>query len=462
MRIKGSLLASVLLLCLGLASLFSTISPPAVDAADSQMVYWIPVEQEVERGLLRFLERGFQEAQEAGADEIVLEMDTLGGEVNAALDIGKLLRASEIPVTVYIKGEAISAGAYIALNADHILMTPGSAMGAAAPVTITGEEADPKTVAFWRSNMQAAAEAQGRDPEIAGGMVDRNVEIEGIKEKGELISLSAQQAVKLEMADKLVANEQEVLRFLKAEDAEVVHTDLTVSERIARFVTSPYVIPVLFTIGLAGIAIELFSPGFGIPGTIGLGAFVLYFFGHFLAGFAGYETLVLFVIGLILLAIEIFVAGFGLFGILGLIALVASLITAAPNVIFGLISLLIAMAVTTVGVYLAIRRLGTRGVWKRLVLLDNQRNESGYISQANRSTLTGKKGKTVTPLRPSGTAMIDGVRQDVVSDGGFIPVHTPVEVVGAEGGRLVVRQVKNPPPVSAADDSVNHKSIKED
>ncbi|MDR6225052.1 NfeD family protein [Desmospora profundinema] len=448
---KKSLLASILLLCLGLMSFIPAVASSGVDAAEGRMVYWIPVEQEVERGLLRFLERGFREAEEAAARDIVLEMDTLGGEVNAALEIGKLLRASEIPVTVYIKGEAISAGAYIALNADHILMTSGSAIGAAEPVTITGEQADPKTVAFWRSNMQAAAESQGRDPDIAAGMVDRNIEIEGIKEKGELISLSAGQAVELKMADELVADEEEVLRFLNAEDAEIVRTDLTVSERIARFVTSPYVIPVLFTIGLAGIAIEFFSPGFGIPGTIGIGAFALYFFGHFLAGFAGYETLVLFIIGLILLALEVFVAGFGILGILGLIALVAALVTAAPNVIFGVVSLLIAFAVTAVGVFIAIRHLGTRGVWKRLVLFDDQRNQSGYISQVSRISLMGKKGKAVTPLRPSGVAVIDGVRQDVVSDGGFIPAQAPVEVVGSEGVRLVVRQVKDVQDSSAED-----------
>jgi membrane-bound serine protease (ClpP class) len=437
-----SLLAGFLLFCMVAVGLSSVVTPSGVDAAQDRMIYWIPVQQEVERGLLRFLERGFREAEEAAAREIVLEMDTLGGEVNAALEIGKLLRNSEIPVTVYIKGEAISAGAYIALNADNILMTPGSAMGAAEPVTITGEQADPKTVAFWRSNMQAAAESQGRDPDIAAGMVDRNVEIEGVKEKGELISLSAETAVELKMADKLVANDEEVLRFLDAEGAEVVRIDPTISERIARFVTSPYVITILFTIGLAGIAIELFSPGFGVPGAIGIGAFALYFFGHFIAGFAGYETLVLFVIGLILMLVEIFVPGFGVLGILGLIALVAALITAAPNALFAVIALLIAFFVTAVGVFFALRHLGTRGVWRRFVLFDDQRNESGYISQVSRTNLMGKTGKAVTPLRPSGVAVIDGVRQDVVSDGEFIPAQAAIKVVGSEGVRLVVRQVK--------------------
>ena len=83
--------------------------------------------------------------------------------MTAALEIGKLIRRSSVPVIAYIRGEAISAGAYISLNADRILMAPGSAMGAAEPRTFYGEVADPKTVAFWSSKMRAAAEQGGRN-----------------------------------------------------------------------------------------------------------------------------------------------------------------------------------------------------------------------------------------------------------------------------------------------------------
>ncbi|OYD07664.1 NfeD family protein [Paludifilum halophilum] len=435
----------VWILCLGWVAGLQPVEPvSAEDAVKGRAVYWVPLEEEVERGLTQFLKRAFQEAEQADAGEIVLEMDTLGGEVNAALEIGKLIRHSSIPVTVYIKGEAISAGSYIALNTDHILMAPGSAMGAAEPRTLGGEKADPKTVAFWRSNMSAAAESQNRDPEIAAGMVDRNIEIQGLKKKGELISLSAEQAVKLDMADQIVQNEGEVLRFLKADSSDVIRAEMTWGERLARFITSPVVIPILFTIGLAGIAIEVFSPGFGLPGAIGLSAFGLYFFGHYLAGFAGSETIVLFVAGILLMIIEIFVPGFGIFGILGLVALGAAVVSAAYDKIFSLVSLLIAMVVTGVGAGVAIKYFGAKGIWRRFVLSAAQNNKTGYTSnQQERYDLIGKQGKTVTPLRPAGTAEIEGVRQDVVSRGEFIPPDTSVEVVDTEGVRVVVRPVAN-------------------
>lgn len=430
--------AGLFLLGVWLLSLYFHFQPFAW-ADSAQKVYWIPVEQEVEQGLYQFLNRSFQEAEQAGAQEIILEMDTLGGEVNAALNIGKLIRQSRIPVTVYIKGEAISAGSYIALNAKYILMAPGSAMGAAEPRTISGEVADPKTLAFWKSNMRAAAESQNRNPEIAAGMVDRNMVIKGLKKKGELVSLSAKEAVHLKMADKLVQNEKEVLFFLDAKPRDVHRVEMSWSEALTRFVTNPMVIPVLLTLGFIGIAIEMFTPGFGIPGLVGVSAFGLYFFGHYLAGFAGAETAVLFTLGIVLMLIELFVPGFGIFGLLGLASLIAAVVVAAYDAAFSLASILVALTVTGVVLAVVLRRFGIRGIWKKLVLSETQQNEEGYTSRQKQSHLIGKLGKAVTPLRPAGVAVIDGIRRDVVSRGGMIPKGSLVEVVDTEGVRVVVR-----------------------
>lgn len=408
------------------------------------LVYWIPLHQSIEQGLSAYLQRTFAEAEEARADAIIIEMDTLGGEVTAALDIGKLIAHSSVPVTVFIRGEAISAGSYIALNAETILMTASSAIGAAEPRLITGETADPKTVATWASNMRAAAESHGRNPEIAEAMVDRNIEIEGLTTKGELVSLSAKQAVSYGMADKIVKNQQDVLDEIGYPKATVVEMDMTPAEKLARLITSPLVVPILFMIGLIGIAIEIFTPGFGLPGIIGLLAFGLYFFGHYVAGFAGMETIGLFIVGIILMIIELFVPGFGIFGILGLIALISGIVMAAYSTVFSLISLFVAMVVTIIVLVVAVRYLGARGAWRKFVLTDKQDNRAGYVAQSSRKQLQGKKGITMTPLRPAGVVMLDGKRYDVVSEGGFIAANKPVVVIHVEGTRVVVRMTDDP------------------
>lgn len=429
-----------LILLIFSASVTMSHSVTSQESEKSGLVYWIPLNQSIEQGLAAYLERTFAEAEEAGADAIVIEMDTLGGEVTAALSIGSLIGHSPVPVTMFIKGEAISAGAYIALNAETIFMTASSAIGAAEPRLITGETADPKTVATWASNMRAAAESHGRDPEIAEAMVDRNKEIEGLTSKGELVSLSATQAVEYGMADKIVKNQQDVLDEMGYPRAKVVEMHMTLSEKLARVITSPFVVPILFLIGLIGIGIEIFTPGFGFPGVIGLIAFGLYFFGHYVAGFAGNETIILFVVGIILMIVELFIPGFGIFGILGLISLIAGVVMAAYNAVYGLAALLIAMVVTVITIVVAVRYFGRRGAWKKFVLVDRQENISGYVSQETRKDLEGKHGHTITPLRPAGVAMLEGKRYDVVSEGGFIAADEPVTVVQVEGVRVVVRR----------------------
>ncbi|SDW14582.1 membrane-bound serine protease (ClpP class) [Marininema mesophilum] len=228
--------------------------------------------------------------------------------------------------------------------------------------------------------------------------------------------------------------------YAAAESSAKVPDNSSFAEQLGEFVTNPYVVMLLLIFGLAGVFIELLTPGFGVAGGIGLISFGLYFFGNYIAGFAGYETLLFIVIGLLLMGIELVVPG-GIFGILGFISFAAGVVYATYDTTVGLISLLLAMVIGGVIVAGAVKILGIRDTWRRFVLFSSQKNETGYVSQKERAQLTGRQGKTITPLRPSGTAEIDGVRQDVVSDGGFIASGEPVVVVGVEGMRVIVRKL---------------------
>ena len=244
-------------------------SPSVMAEGDQEpVVYWVPIEQSIEQGLAQFLKRSLAEAEEDGAKAIIFEMDTLGGEVQAALEIGQMIRNTTVPTVVYIKGEAISAGAYIALNAQTILMEPGSVIGAAEPRTISGQTADPKTVAFWASNLRAAAEATGRNPEVAAAMADRSIVIQGLTKEDQLVSLSAKQAIQWDMADKMVENSEEVLSTLGLQDATIKRMDLTLSEKLARWLTSPYVIPILLLVGIGGLVMNILPQGLEYQGEL--------------------------------------------------------------------------------------------------------------------------------------------------------------------------------------------------
>lgn len=411
-----------------------------------QLVYVIPVKQTIESGLLSFLERAFSEAHEAHAKHIVLDINTLGGWAETATKIGTLISESSIPTTAFINGTATSAGAYIALSADQIMMTPMSTIGSAAVYLGNKKVTDPKLIAYWSGAMSSAAEKNGRNQLIAIGMVDENIEVpmpelNERKEVGQIIALTTEGALAVGYSEATVLDINELLERIQAQNATLIEIKPTIAESWASFLVNPIVRTILLLVGIAGIAIELLVPGFGIPGLIGLLGFVLYFFGHFVAGFAGIEDIALFIIGIALMVVEIFIPGFGIFGIAGIIALFSGVVLAAYNTEQALASLGIAFIIAAVVVAITVKYFKHRGVWNRFILSDQQKTEEGFSSSRSWSSFVGKKGLTLTPLRPAGTVLIDGERIDVVTQGGFITANQTVQVISAEGSRVVVKEV---------------------
>jgi membrane-bound serine protease (ClpP class) len=429
------------------------VNPPKAPSADGaradnaggRLVYIVPVHQTVESGLQSFLERAFKDAEEADARLIVLDIDTLGGRVDSAEEIGRLIRQSQVETIAFVHGRAVSAGSYIALNATKIVMEPGSSMGAAAVVDGRGDEIEnAKIVSHWASEMRAAAELRGRNPSIAEGMVDKNTVVEmpqinRTSAKGDIISLTAEEALKVGYAEKVLGTVEEVIAFSGVKDPVTIQFEPTFAENLARFLVNPVIMTVLLLLGIAGVVIELFMPGFGVPGFIGIAGFGLYFFGHYVAGFAGGEDVTLFIIGVVLLVIEIFVPSFGILGILGIVSIISGVVMAAYDGQNALLSLGIAFVISVVVIAIFIKVFKRRGIWNKFILKEELTTESGFISQDSKDHLLGSEGVTVTPLRPSGTAEIGGARIDVVTDGEFILVHTPIRVVKVEGGRVVVK-----------------------
>lgn len=419
-----------------------TAIKPAAGEGDGKTVYIIPVQQEIERGLEAFLERSLNDAEKAGADHIIFEINTPGGRVDSANKIAQQIRNTKIPTTAYIIKDAFSAGAYIALNANEIVMKPSTTMGSAAVINAQGNTAGKKAESAWVAEMEAAAELNNRDPKYARAMADEEIEIKdlGLK-KGKLLTLTANQALKVGYAEKIVNDRQELLSYLKLDDAKVMEANLSLAEKVARVVTSPIAVAILFSVGFLGLAIELFTPGFGIAGTIGLLSLGLYFFGHMIAGLAGWESVALFVLGLVFLFLEIFVPG-GIIGVLGVVAVIASLVMAAGSVTTVAISIGIAFVVTVVGSFFFLKYFGYRGPLRKLILFDSTSTEKGYISNDQRADLTGRIAEAITPLRPSGTADLDGEYLDVVTEGSFIQKGKMLKIVKVQGSRIVVREVK--------------------
>ena len=427
-RMKPQIVMVVLALVLILGSSLGILAAP--------LVYSLPIHGEIEPGLAAFVARGVALA-ERNDGVVLLEINTFGGRVDAATEIKDLILKAKVPVIAYVSERAWSAGALITLAAPQIAMAPGSSMGAAEPRPM-----DEKTVSALRAEFEATAERSGQNRRLAAAMVDADVVVEDLVEKGKILTLSAQDALEWGMADLMAGSTHEVLTQLGYETYQVVQLKPHWAEQIARFLTTSTVSSLLLSLGFLGLVFEVTSPGWGVPGTGGLIALFLFFGGRYVTGLAGFESILVFVLGMILLVLEIFVIpGFGAAGILGIGAVITSIILAFGDVQMALISISIALLVTIVAVIVLWRRMSQSRFWQRVVLAHRESPEAGYRAPADLRHLVGKQGVALTLLRPSGTVLIGGIRYDVVSDGGFVSANSSVEVILAEGTRVVVREV---------------------
>ena len=472
-------LAFATLIGLLLTAVFALGAPPfglsahaaklRLDAADGSVgpVVILPIEGTVELGMAPFVRRTVREANENGAAGIILEVDTFGGRVDAAASIRDALLESKVPVVVFVKRRAISAGALISLAGDALYFAPGASMGAATPVTIEGDEvtaADEKMVSYMRGEMRATAEAQGRPAALAEAMVDRDMAVAGVVEAGKLLTVSAEEALTLGISDGTLPDLDAVLEAVGAAAAQRQAAEPNWGEQLARWLTDPSVAGVLMSIGMLGILIELYQPGFGLPGIVGLSCLGAFMLGHVSAELVGWEEALLVGIGVVLMIIEVFfIPGFGVVGVLGIISIASGLALsmtslsagdafsagvlgdAAEVVILSLGAAAILMAALMI--FLPARSLPGWLVLRRNIAgtAQGSKDPDPKASQPpDPQRLLGWRGTAITDLRLSGHAALsppDGGPEalvDVVSRHAYLDKNTPVVVVAVEGARVVV------------------------
>jgi len=441
------------LIVLGLILLWALIRPsPAQD--NRKLVYLVPIEGVIDLGLAPLVARALDEATAAGAAAVIFDINTFGGRVDAAVLIRDAVLLARVPTVAFVNKRAISAGALIAIAAEKLAMAEGGTIGAATPVSagLPGAAAQPvaeKTVSYLRKEFRATAEARKRPPLLAEAMVDVDVEIADVIEKGKLLTLTTDEALQHKLADFRADSIEAVLESIGLAGAEVRRAVPTWAEALVRFLTNPIVSSLLMTVGILGIVTEIRTPGFGVPGAIGLSSLGLFFWGHWLVQLAGFEELLLFGAGVVLLLVEMFVVpGFGVLGLLGIGALLAALgmslvgAGATGEVILEAAWRVVLSVILAFGAALVLLRFMPRLPFSRRLVLDSGLSaKEGYASapESDKGWLR-KRGTAVSTLHPSGVADLEGERVDVVSDGEFIEAGEPIEVIRVDGNRIVVRR----------------------
>lgn len=416
------------------------------------VVYVVDISGDIDLGLPPYVSRIINEAENENAGAIILRVNTFGGRVDAATQIKDAVMNAGIPTVAFIDKRAISAGALLSIACEKIFMVPGGTIGAVTPVTQEGQEVPEKFVSYMRSEMRATAESRGRDPRIAEAMVDEDIEIPGVSDEGKLITFTTDEALEFGYCDGEVHNLREVLRIIGLEDAEIREPGTNWAERVVRLISHPIVSSLLIMVGMLGLFMEVRSPGWGMPGTMALIALGLFFGTQYILALADIIDIVLFIIGVGLILVEAFIIpGFGVAGVLGILFMFAGLFMAlagswpfvtTDDIYRAIYTLAGSVALTILGAIAITAYLPKTKTFGTFVLSEEQKRDLGYSSHAEHDELVGKEGIALTALRPSGTALIDDERVDVVSEGGYIEVNKPIRVVRIEGIRIIVRELK--------------------
>jgi membrane-bound serine protease (ClpP class) len=271
-------------------------------------------------------------ADEAKADLVLFTLRTPGGLVDSTRSINSRIISARTPVAIFIGpsgARAASAGFLISMAADLVVMAPGTHLGAAHPVSGSGQQMDEVMAKKAASDVAAYARSlasrRGRNVQLVEQAVTESrafTEEEALKASPPLIDIIAKDSTEVLKA----LDGRTVKRFdgetavLHTANARVESIEMTWRQRVLSAVAHPQVAYLLFTLGTLGLTIELWSPGAVLPGVVGGLCLLLAFFAFQILP-VNYAALLLILFGLVLLVLEVKVASFGLLGIGGVVSI---------------------------------------------------------------------------------------------------------------------------------------------
>ncbi len=453
----------------------------------------IPLEGMIDRGILSSLKRRTKIAKENGSNLIIFEIDTYGGQLEPAFEMSEYIsNIANTKTVAFIPTKAISAGSLIAISCNEIYMAPQSELGDCEPI-VPSSEGGYKTVGekiqtVLRTKFRKFAEKNGYPVLLAEAMVTKEIEVYRIAtedrpggfyisgrelkemnenkknkitsrkliiEEGKLLTMHAKEAYDYKFAKAIVDNRKSLLKQLNIDIVSTNLLETNWSEEMVRFLGK--ISPILLGIGLAALWMEFKSPGFGLPGIVGILCLATVFLSKHLVGLAETPEIIIFFIGIVLIAVEIlFIPGFGIAGIPGIILIFIGAILSFQDFtipktpydtelfITNIFSVMCSILGSGIAIFLLFKFMPGIPIFNRLVLTSSETAQAGFVippQPAGKSDLTGNKGRTITTLHPTGKIEVNNNTLDVVTEGEYIEKGQIVEIIEISGNRIVVKSI---------------------
>ncbi len=458
-------------LVLTAAPAFAVETPPS-SLAPTGKVFILPIREDIMPPLVYLVRRGVKEAMEANADALIFDMNTDGGRVDVTEEIIGIISKFNGKTFTYVNDRAFSAGAFISVATRKIYMAPQSVIGAAAPIMMspggTGAErlpdtAEAKMTSAVRALMRAQAEKNGHNIEVIEAMIDKTkaltIDGEMLNKEGNILTLTDRQAAKEYgtpprplLSSGTVESMDALLQQLGYAGAQRIDIKPSGAEQLGIWINT--LSPVLLILGIVGLYIEFKTPGFGLPGIVGITAFAIYFLGGYVAGLSAAGWMLAFVVGLILVVVELFVVpGTFIAGLAGVVLMLVAVVMGMvdmypggpavptlPQVVLPLRNISAAVIVSFVLALLLARFLPKTPLYQQLVSQTASGVDTVAALEKQHAARVGRTGVTLSPLCPGGKARFGDELLDVITRGEMVEKGRSVKIIRHSGPNEVVEE----------------------
>ena len=415
--------------------LLLTIIIPFGVFSNGNKIYVVKINGEINGATVSYVKDSIEKAEKNNVKNIIFEIDTYGGQIVAAEKIKNLIIDTDIHSIAYVNNKAESAGVLITIACEKIYMAPTATIGSAETIPKTE-----KNMSFWKAVLRDTAKLRGRNTQIVEAMADSDINIPGIAAKGKLLNLTAHEALDLGISNGTVRDLKDILTKENLEGYEIENINRTLMTKIVQITSNNIVSTLLLIIGMSCFVIEIFTPGFGIAGTVSIIAFALFFMGNIISGNSDFYALFIFLLGILLLFVEIIVPGFGLPGISGIILTIVGLVMSMSTVETALSSVALALIISiALGIFL-IKKGAHSKFAKNITLFASESTDRGFVSVDFADINVNDTGVTITPLRPIGKAIINNKPYEVFSEYGLIEKDRKIIVTKVENAKIIVKE----------------------
>lgn len=408
----------------------------AIAAAETGIgAVWVTeIDGIVDPAMAGYLTDTMEEAAEAGAAALVIQLDTPGGLDSSMRDIIQAEIDSPIPIVFYVYPQgarAASAGVYILMGSDVAAMAPQTNLGAATPVSLGGdmdETMQAKVTNDAAAYIRGLATSHDRNADWAEQAVREAVSLpaEDALEQNVIEFVAPDLPALLEAMDGYTT----VPKNLTLQTAGVPIHEVSMGwvQRFLHAIANPDIAYILMTIGIMGIIIEFSNPGLGVSGIAGVISLLLAFYAFQVLP-VNLVGIALVVLAMILYVAEIKIQSHGILGIGGTAALIAGgLLLFDTSASFLKVSWpVIIVAVAIVGVFF-------------IVVIGAVARSLRRPHATGAESMVGATGVALSPLAPLGQVKLHGETWKARTEEGELPKDERVEVLGTDGLTLIVRR----------------------